>query len=131
MMAFRSTVSWFIFAYSTMALKQATVHVFMLLLTIPFASAQSLELVYLNRSGTQQGNNQIFLECRRNSIAVTNPQIWVEWSNLPRQPVAIVDNRRGRVEIRITQEREGSYFCSDNDERSNNTLEFVGEKSFK
>ena len=131
MMAFRSTVSWFIFAYSTMALKQATVHVFMLLLTIPFASAQSLELVYLTRSGTQPGNNQIFLECRRNSIAVTNPQIWVEWSNLPRQSVAIVDNRGGRVEIRITQELEGSYFCSDNDERSNNALEFVGEKSFK
>ena len=125
--AFHSTVNWFIFAYSTMALKQATVHVFMLLLTIPFA--QSLELVYFNRSGTQQGDNQIFLECRRNSIAVTNPQIWVEWSNLPRQSVAIVDNQRGRVGIRITQELEGSYSCSDNGDRSNNTLELVGEKS--
>lgn len=112
-----------------MALKQATVYVSMLLLTIPFA--QSLELVYLNRSGTQPGDNQIFLECRRSSIAVTNPQIWVEWSNLPRQPVAIVNNQGGRVGIRITQELEGSYFCSDNGERSNNTLEFVGEKSFK
>ena len=130
--AFRSTVSWFIFAYSTMVLKQATVHVSMLLLLmIPFASAQSLELVYFNRSGTQPGDNQIFLECRRNSIAVTNPQIWVEWSNLPRQSVAIVDNQRGRVGIRITQELEGSYSCSDNGDRSNNTLELVGERSFK
>ena len=128
---FGSTVSWFIFAYSTMALKQATVHVSMLLLTIPFVSAQSLELVYFDRSGTQPGNNQIFLECRRNSIAVTNPQIWVEWSNLPRQSVAIVDNQRGRVGIRITQELEGSYSCSDNGDRSNNTLELVGERSFK
>ena len=114
-----------------MALKQATILTFMLLLTITFVSAQSLELIYFERSGSQPGDNRISLECRRNSIAVGNPQIWVEWSNLPRQPVTIVENQNGRVEIQITQELEGMYSCSDNGERSNNTLEFVGERSFK
>ena len=111
-----------------MALKQATVHTLILLLMIPLATAQSLRLVYIDRSGRQPGDNQIFLECRRDGFAVASPQIFVERSDLARQPVTIVGNQNGRVTIEITQNLEGLYSCSDNGDRSTNTLIFVGKE---
>ena len=111
-----------------MALKQAAVHTLMLLLMIPLATAQSLQLVYIGRSGRQPGDNRITLECRRDGFAVARPQIFVERSDLARQPVAIVNNQNGQVTIEITQELEGSYSCSDSGDRSTNTLELVGEE---
>ena len=102
-----------------MALKQTTVHTLMLLLMfIPLATAQSLQLVYIGRSGRQPGDNRITLECRRDGFAVASPQIFVERSDLARQAVAIVNNQSGQVTIEITQELEGSYSCSDNGDRS-------------
>ena len=111
-----------------MALKQTTVHTLMLLLMTPLATAQSLQLVYIGRSGRQPGDNQITLECRRDGFAVASPQIFVERSDLARQPVTIVGNQNGRVTIQITQNLEGLYSCSDNGDRSTNTLELVGEE---
>ena len=69
-----------------MALKQTTFHTLMLLLMIPLATAQSLQLVYISRSGRQPGDNRITLECRRDGVAVASPQIFVERSDLARQP---------------------------------------------
>ena len=112
-----------------MALKQATVHILMLLLMLPLAAAQSLQLVYIDRSGIQPGNNRVALECRRNSFAVANPQIFVERSDLARQTVTIVGTQNGRVVVEITQDLEGFYSCSDNGERSTNTLQLVGEET--
>ena len=112
-----------------MALKQATVHTLTLLLMIPLATTQSLQLVYIGRSGRQPGDNQIFLECRRDGFAVARPQIFVERSDLARQPVTIVNNRSGQVTIEITQDLEGSYSCSDSGDTSTNTLELVGEET--
>ena len=112
--------------YRTMALKQATVHTLMLLLVIPLATAQSLQLVYIGRSGRQPGDNRITLECRRNTIAVSSPQIFVQRSDLARQPVTNVSNQNGQVTVEVTQDLEGSYSCSDNGD-SSNTLELVGE----
>ena len=109
-----------------MALKQTTV---MLLLVIPLATAQSLQLVYIGRSGSQPGDNQITLECRRNTIAVSGPQIYVERSDLARQPVTIVGNQNGLVTVEVTQDLEGSYSCSDSGDNSTNTLELVGEET--
>ena len=103
----------------------------LLLVTLtPLATAQSLELVYINRSGNQPGNNLISLECRRNGtrVAVPSPQIWVERSDLPRQLVTIADNQGGRVTIVITQDLEGFYSCGNSGDRSN-TLELVGKES--
>ena len=112
-----------------MAVKQAIVHTLMLLLMIPLATAQPLQLVDIGRSGRQPGDNRIFLECRRNTIAVASPQIFVERSDLARQPVTIVDrDQNGQVTIEITQELEGSYSCSDSGDTSTNTLELVGEE---
>ena len=104
---------------------------FMLLLetVMSLSNAQFLRLVYIDRSGNQPGNNRIFLECRRNSFPVHHPQIFVERSDLPRQPVRIVGNQNGRVTIEITQDLEGLYSCSDNGDRSTNTLALVGKKS--
>ena len=115
--------------HSTMALKQTAVHTLMLLLMLPLATAQSLQLVYIGRSGRQLGDNQIFLECHRDGFAVASPQIFVEWSDLARQPVAIVNNQSGQVTIEITQDLEGSYSCSDSGDRSTITLELVGEET--
>ena len=112
-----------------MVLKQATVHTLMLLLVIPLATAQSLQLVYIGRSGRQPGDNRITLECRRNTIAVSSPQIFVERSDLARQPVTIVGNQNGQVTIEVTQDLEGSYSCSDDGDNSTNTLELVGEET--
>lgn len=117
---------------STMTSKQqleAIPHAFVLLLitVIPLAAAQSLRLVYIGRSGSYSGANRVFLECRRNSIAVLNPQIWVERSGLPRQQVTIVDHRNGQVTIEITQDLEGLYSCSDNGRDRSNRLDFVGK----
>ena len=112
-----------------MALKQAAVHTLTLLLMIPLATAQSLQLVYIGRSGRQPGDNRIFLECRRDGFAVDSPQIFVEWPDLARQPVAIVNNQNGRMTIDITQDLEGSYSCSDSGNTSTNTLELVGEET--
>ena len=112
-----------------MVLKRATVHALMLLLVIPLASTQSLQLVYIGRSGRQPGSNRVTLECRRDSFAVSSPQLFVERSNLTRQPVTIVDNHNGQVTIEITQDLEGSYSCSDNGDNSTNTLELVGEET--
>ena len=110
-----------------MALKQVTV---VLLLTIPLATAQSLQLVYIGRSGSQPGDNQITLECRRYTIAVSSPQIFVQRSDLARQPVTTtVGNQSGRVTIEVTQDLEGLYSCSDNGDSSTNTLESVGEET--
>ena len=100
----------------------------LLLATVmPLTTAQFLQLVYIGRSGNDPGNNRINLECRRNSIAVANPQIFVERSDLPRQPVRIVDNQNGQVTIEITQELEGLYSCSASGDRSTNTLALVGK----
>ena len=109
--------------------QQLPLRTLMLLLAtvMPLNTAQFLQLVYINRSGNQPGNNRIFLECRRNSIAVPNPQIFVERSDLPRQPVGIVDNQNGQVTIVITQELEGLYSCNDNGDTSTNTLALVGK----
>ena len=79
-----------------MALKQAAVHTLMLLLMLPLGAAQSLQLVYIGRSGRQPGDNRITLECRRDGFAVASPQIFVERLDLARQPVAIVDNKVDR-----------------------------------
>ena len=116
----------FLHTAQIMALKQVTV---MLLLMIPLATAQSLQLVYIGRSGSQPGDNQITLECRRNTIAVSSPQIFVQRSNLTRQTVTIVGNQNGQVTIEVTQDLEGSYSCSDNGDNSTNTLELVGEET--
>ena len=97
----------------------------MLLLVMPLTTAQFLQLVYIGRSGNQPGNNRISLECRRNSIAVSDPQIFVERSDLPRQSVTIAGNEGGRIAIEITQDLEGLYSCSDSGDRST-TLELVG-----
>ena len=107
---------------------EAIPHAFVLLLitVIPLAAAQSLRLVYIGRSGNEPGDNRIFLECRRNSIAVLSPQIWVERSGLPIQPVTIV-HRNGQVTIEITQDLEGLYSCSDNGHDRSNRLDFVGK----
>ena len=113
-----------------MAFKQhLPLHTLVLLLAtvMPLNTAQFLQLAYIGRSGSRPGNNRIFLECRRNSIAVSNPQIFVERSDLPRQPVRIVNNRNGQVTIVITQELEGLYSCSDSGDRSTNTLALVGK----
>ena len=113
-----------------MALKQAAVYTLTLLLMIPLATAQSLQLVYIGPSGRQPGDNQIFLECRRGRFAVDSPQIFVERPDLARQPVTIVDrDQNGQVTIEITQELEGSYSCSDSGNTSTNTLELVGEET--
>ena len=102
----------------------------MLLLVIPLASAQPLQLDYLGRSGNEPGDNRILLECQRsNTLAVSNPQIFVERSDLPRQPVRIVDNQNGQVTIVITQELEGWYSCSASGDRSTNKLALVGKKN--
>ena len=111
-----------------MALKQTAVHTLMLLLMIPLATAHSLHLVYIGRPGRQPGDNRITLECRRDGFAVASPQIFVERSDLTRQPVTIVNNQSGQVTIEITQDLEGSYSCSDSGDRSTNTLELVGEE---
>ena len=111
-----------------MALKQTTFHTLMLLLMIPLATAQSLQLVYIGRSGRQPGDNRITLECRRDGFAVASPQIFVERSDLARQPVTIVGSQNEQVTIEITQDLEGSYSCSDSGDRSTNTLELVGEE---
>ena len=111
-----------------MALKQTTFHTLMLLLMIPLATAQSLQLVYISRSGRQPGDNRITLECRRDGFAVASPQIFVERSDLARQPVTIVGTQNEQVTIEITQDLEGSYSCSDSGDRSTNTLELVGEE---
>ena len=120
-----------------MALKQqlqATLHVLLLITVMPLATAQSLELVYRERSQSgvmfQPGDNRIILECRRNRFAVLSPQIWVERSGLPRQPVTIVDYQNGRVTIVITQDLEGLYSCSDNGRDMSNRLEFVGKNHY-
>ena len=116
--------------YSTMRSKQQLpFHTLMLLLVtvMPLTTAQFLQLVYIDRSGTEPGNNRIFLECRRNTLVVPNPQIFVERSDLSRQPVRIVDNQNGRVTIVITQELEGLYSCNDNGDRSTNILALVGK----
>ena len=111
---------------STMALKQVTLYILMLLL----ATAQSLRLVYFGRSGNHPGDNRILLECQRsNTLAVPNPQIFVERSDLPRRPVRIVGNQNGRVTIEITQDLEGWYSCNDGHNRSTNRLELVGKES--
>ena len=113
-----------------MALKQAAVHTLLLLLMIPLATTQSLQLVYIGRSGRQPGDNRITLECRRDGFAVASPQIFVERSDLARQPVTIVDrDQNGQVTIEITQELEGSYSCSDSGNTSTNTLKLVGEET--
>ena len=115
-----------------MAFKQhLPLHTLVLLLAtvMPLTTAQFLQLTYIGRSGIQPGNNRIFLECRRNSIAVSNPQIFVERSDLPRQPVRIVDNQNGQVTIVITQELEGWYSCSASGDRSTNKLALVGKKN--
>ena len=111
-----------------MAPKKTTFHIPVLLLIIvmPLATAQSLQLVYRGRSGNYPGANRILLECQRNSIAVSNPQIFVERSDLPRQSVTIAGNEGGRIAIEITQDLEGLYSCSDNGDRST-TLELVGK----
>ena len=128
-----TTVSWLLIrstklippVYSTMALKKATFHTVMfLVIVMPLATAQSLELVYINRPG----NNRISLECRHNHIAIASPEIWFEQSDLVRRLVEVVDNQGGRVTIMITQDLEGSYFCSNSGNRSN-TLKLIGKKS--
>ena len=114
-----------------MALKQATIYTLILLLVIvgPMATAQSLDLVYIGRSGDQPGNNLINLECRDNGFAVSSPQIWVERSDLARREnVTIRGNQGGRVAIEITQDLEGLYSCSYNS-MSSNELELVGKES--
>ena len=112
-----------------MALKQATLLTVALLLAIVMPLAQPLELVYLSRSGNGPGDNRIFLQCRgNNTLPVLNPQIWVERSDLPRQPVEIVGNQNGQVAIVITQHLEGSYSCSYSG-MSSNTLELVGKEN--
>ena len=96
---------------------------------MPMATAQSLQLDYFGRSGNQPGDNRIFLECQRDSVAVPNPQIFVERSDLARRPVPVAGNHRGRVAIEITQDLEGMYSCSDSGDRSTNTLALVGKES--
>ena len=123
-----------------MALKQqlqATFHVATLLLitVMSLATSQSLELAYRRRlkSGInfQPGENRIVLQCEHNNIAIANPQIWVERSDLARQQVRIVNNQGREVTIVINQDREGLYSCSDNGGvKSTNTLQLVGKESY-
>ena len=121
-----------------MALKhqlQATFHTATLLLitVMSLAAAQPLQLSYRRRpqSGIyfQPGDNQIVLQCERGTTAIPNPQIWVERSDLARQPVRIVNNQGGEVTIVINQDIEGLYSCSDNHGvTSTNTLKLVGKE---
>ena len=109
---------------------QVTLYTLMLIVTrMPMATAQSLQLVYFGRFGNHPGANRIFLECQRNSVAVPNPQIFVERSDLARRPVTIAGNQNGRVTIVINQDLEGSYSCSDSGDSSTNTLALVGKES--
>lgn len=104
----------------------------LLLITVmSLAAAQSLQLVYRRRlkSGTkfQPGDNRIVLQCDPD---VSTPQIWVERSDLAsRQQVRIVTNQNREVTIVINQDIEGLYSCSDNGDRSTNTLKLVGKES--
>ena len=113
--------------YCIMALKQATLlTVVVLLLVMPLA--QPLELVYKSRSGNRPGDNRIFLQCRgNNTLSVPNPQIWVEWSDLPRQR-ANFSFQGQQVAIAITQHLEGNYSCSYSG-MSSNALKLVGKES--
>ena len=109
---------------------QLQVTLMLLIVTwMPMATAQSLQLVHFGRSGNQPGDNRILLECRRNSVAVLHPQIFVERPDLARRPVPIAGNHRGRVSIMITQDLEGMYSCSDSGDSSTNTLALVGKEN--
>ena len=111
-----------------MALKQATLLTVALLLVIMMPLAQPLKLVYMGRSGNRPGDNRIFLQCRgNNTLSVLNPQIWVEWSDLPRQRVNFSFQGQ-QVTIAITQHLEGNYSCSYSGVFSNR-LELVGKES--
>ena len=111
-----------------MALKQATLLTVALLLVIMMPLAQPLKLVYMGRSGNRPGDNRIFLQCRgNNTLSVLNPQIWVEWSDLPRQR-ANFSFQGQQVAIAINQHLEGNYSCSYSG-MSSNALELVGKES--
>ena len=118
--------------YSTMAFKQQLllyIYVLVLVTVMSLTTAQYLQLVYTGRPGNlNPGANRISLECRLNSIAVSNPQIFVERSDLGKQPVTIVDGET-TVIIEITQDLEGLYSCSHNGVRSSNTLRLVGKEN--
>ena len=117
-----------------MAFKQRLLlytYVLVLVTVMPFATAQSLQLVYTGRPGNPNPNpgaNRISLECQLNSIAVSNPQIFVERSDLGKQSVTIVSGET-TVVIEITQDLEGLYSCSHNGVGSSNTLRLVGEEN--
>ena len=120
--------------YSTMASKQRLVlYIYVLILgtVTSLATAQYLQLVYIGRpanTNPNPGANRIGLECQLNSIAVSHPQIFVERSDLGKQPVTIVDGET-TVIIEITQDLEGLYSCSHNGVRSINTLRLVGKEN--
>ena len=121
--------------YSTMASKQQLVpYIYVLILgtVMSLATAQNLRLVYTGRRpenpNPDPGANRIALECQLNSVAVSHPQIFVERSDLGKQPVTVVDGET-TVIIEITQDLEGLYSCSHNGVRSINTLRLVGKEN--
>ena len=106
--------------------------VLLLVTVMPLATAQALRLIYTGRPARNvlpiPGVNRISLECQLDTIAVSNPQIFVERSDLAKQPVPIVGGET-TVVIEITQDLEGLYSCSHNGVMSSNTLTLVGKES--
>jgi len=84
--------------------------VLLLVTVMPLATAQALRLIYTGRPARNvlpiPGVNRISLECQLDTIAVSNPQIFVERSDLAKQPVPIVGGET-TVVIEITQDLEG------------------------
>ena len=88
----------------------------LLVVVVDLVSAQSLQLVYIGRQG-----NRITLECRQNSSPISSPQFWVQRSDLPmaRQLVNSESSQGGSITFEITQDMEGTYYCSKNMMTSN------------
>ena len=91
----------------------------LLVVVVDLVSAQSLQLVYIERR-----SNRITLECRQNSSPISSPQLWVQRSDLPGQLVNLESSQGGRIAFLITQDMEGTYYCSKN-MMTSNTRELV------
>lgn len=95
-------------------------------------TAQSLELLYITPLQDRLAN-QITIGCYQNTFPVNSPNLafWVQRQGLamPDQLASLVTVRQPQphqVAFVITQDLEGSYFCSLNN-MSSNTLDLVGK----
>jgi len=95
-------------------------------------TAQSLELLYITPLQDRL-DNRITIGCYQNTFPVNNPNLtfWVRRQGLamPDQLQSLVTVQRPQphqVAFEITQDLEGSYFCSLNN-MSSNTLDLVGK----